>query len=103
MDLHLKHRNGIVVEIAERNFHGNKKAISLRSSPADIRGGGEERELSRFLSNPSFFFFYLSREKEKIRTSRDAEFDSHLIVPRLIRDRGFHCWHNETTSANLSR
>lgn len=22
---------------------------------------------------------------------RDAEFDSHLIVPRLTRDRGFHC------------
>lgn len=34
MDLHLKHRNGIVVEIAERNFHGNKKAIC--SSPPPI-------------------------------------------------------------------
>lgn len=91
MDLHLKHRNGIVVEIAERNFHGNKKAICSSPPPISYNAfAATLRSSSPFLSS----FQLKGEEKKEICASlliRDVEFDSHQIVPRLIRDRGFHC------------
>lgn len=87
MDLHLKHRNGIVVEIAERNFHGNKKAIC--SSPPPILYNAFAATLR---PPPSPFLFSIAEEKKRFAClfSLARDFDSHLIVPRLIRDRGFH-------------
>lgn len=90
MALSSKSPNAIFMEI---------RKLSLCAAPPPIRGALSRG--SSFQFPPFFPLLFLSREKKKIRASR--EFDSHLIVPRLIGDRGFHCWHNEALSANLSR
>jgi len=76
VDLHLKHRNGIVIGTAERNFHGNKKAISARSLPSISSLSPDYR-----------------RTGNSIRASNRASILDRIAIESRLR---FHSWHDAT-------
>lgn len=83
MALSSKSPNAIFMEIRKlsaalpRRYRIIRSYLTLLLSPSLPLFDWKEKKKKRFAR----LFFLI----------RDVEFDSHLIVPRLIRDRGFHC------------